>query len=334
MDTAEEAPNQDDSKLLCKNEPQQLTNDQSVGLTHADRRPAGRGSALIVEDVRIAEEHLIKHGYATSRLTHNELMALGGTEYFNRLLKGEYNLLWISTPADWYVRHDNTRANAHWQRVANWLRKAHALGMGIIIFGPGPTTGHLWRRLEDVRGELCLNEEKMRLCHFGHKYDQKDKRSSGSYMQVSTNLKLKRKKWTCKCSASFKSGKEGHSLDWYGKTEHHGSWRRKVMQHLTAELVGALIGRTNSVLLGKSGARQTILDGQTPAPPTPATPVADVLAHAPLAHAPVRVDIAEVSIAAVTNSNSNTPKMHAAHASPEECGVAARRSEFAAPFKS
>ncbi len=79
VDTKEVAPEEDDSKRFCMSNVQRQTIDQYVGVPHVDQQPASRDKALIVEDVRIAEEQFSTYGFATNRLTHNELMALGGT---------------------------------------------------------------------------------------------------------------------------------------------------------------------------------------------------------------------------------------------------------------
>ena len=60
--------------------------------------------ALVIEDVREACIELRKMNYECDRLTHNELMSHAGEEYTNKMIQQQYSLLWISTPADWYVR--------------------------------------------------------------------------------------------------------------------------------------------------------------------------------------------------------------------------------------
>ena len=62
--------------------------------------------------------------YDCERVTHNELMATPGEEYNIRLLKGEYNLLWISTVSDWHVRTPGKTIHPHRQTLQTWMREA------------------------------------------------------------------------------------------------------------------------------------------------------------------------------------------------------------------
>ncbi len=64
------------------------------------------------------------------------MLSSTGTEYTGKLLKGDYSLLWISTPSDWHVRIPTVKLNAHWQWINHWIRKAIALGLLLVIFGP------------------------------------------------------------------------------------------------------------------------------------------------------------------------------------------------------
>merc|ERR1712242_58772 len=60
-------------------------------------------AALVIEDIREACIELRQRGYVCDCITHNELMASTGQECTGKLIKGDYNLLWIATPSDWYV---------------------------------------------------------------------------------------------------------------------------------------------------------------------------------------------------------------------------------------
>eukprot|EP00974_Lingulodinium_polyedra_P000538 52483-Lingulodinium_polyedra.AAC.1 len=80
-------------------------------------------------------------GYQCDRITLNELMASTGQEYTASLLKGDYSILWISTPSDWYVRTPGKRASPHWQRLQHWMRQAVSLGMKVILFAPQDSHG-------------------------------------------------------------------------------------------------------------------------------------------------------------------------------------------------
>ena len=59
---------------------------------------------LVVEDVRLAEKEFVRHGYECIRITHDEVTGTAGTDSTSKLLKGDFNVLWISTPSDWRVR--------------------------------------------------------------------------------------------------------------------------------------------------------------------------------------------------------------------------------------
>ena len=145
----------------------------------------------------------------SQRINHDSERRCAGT-----LLKGEYALLWLATPIDWYVRTPGKREDPHWQRMANWIKRATNLQMQLIVCGP---PGFPWPQMKDTIDGLRLNVERMRLCHFGEKYDTKNPRPSGSYIQVATNLHLPRRIWQCTCKVPMQE----HALDWYGQTQHH-----------------------------------------------------------------------------------------------------------------
>ena len=64
----------------------------------------GSNGAFMSEDVREDCQDLRERGYTCDRITHNELMTSVGTEYLGAIIGGEYAMIWIGTPADWYVR--------------------------------------------------------------------------------------------------------------------------------------------------------------------------------------------------------------------------------------
>ena len=96
----------------------------------------GKPVALVIEDIRMACAILRLHGYQCDRLSHNELMMSVGSIHTGCLTECKYRLLWISTPADWYVRLPHKRAGPHWQKLQNLMFKAKELKMDIIVFGP------------------------------------------------------------------------------------------------------------------------------------------------------------------------------------------------------
>ena len=95
-------------------------------------------AALVIEGIGEASQELRRCGYECDRITHNELMSLVGEEYIGKLLRGDYSLMWMSTPADWYVRTPGKRANPHWQRLQNWIQRSIKLNMKLIVFAPPP----------------------------------------------------------------------------------------------------------------------------------------------------------------------------------------------------
>ena len=147
----------------------------------------GSKRAFVIEDVREACQDLRKRGYTCDRITHNELMTSVGTEYLGAIIGGEYAMIWIGTPADWYVRTPGKRMSTHWQRIQNILIKASKLRSKIIMFGP---PGYVWKvsAIHDTIEDLKLSTVRMRLCHFGTKFNPHDSTPSGTYMQVATSF--------------------------------------------------------------------------------------------------------------------------------------------------
>eukprot|EP00959_Pyramimonas_sp_CCMP1952_P461138 9481101-Pyramimonas_sp.AAC.1 len=102
---------------------------------------------------------------------HTEVMTSTGTHYLSALLSGDYDLLWVATPADWHVRLPGKRAGPHYQRIQNLMTKARALRMSIVLVGP---PGYFWKRgpIRDAVADLDLQVMRMRCCHIGLKYDR------------------------------------------------------------------------------------------------------------------------------------------------------------------
>ena len=192
--------------------------------------------ALIVEDIREAEIELKEKGYECDRITHNELLSSSGAEYTGKLLKGDYSLLWISTPNDWYVRAKKT--TSHWQRLHHWIQKAMLLGILLILFGP---PGFFWKvpNVKETIQESKMTVLRMRLCHFGDQYDKSSKsKPSGSYLQLATTAKLSHKKWQCNCTIPI----QDHTLDWYGRHPEQAEWRRKISVKFVKEVCNTIPG--------------------------------------------------------------------------------------------
>ena len=195
--------------------------------------PSNPRKALIVEDIREAERELKERGYSCDRITHNELLSSDGTEYTGKLLKGDYSMLWISTPSDWHVR--TSKATPHWQRIKQWIQKAIILGIMLVLFG---SPGFLWKlpNIQETIQESNMTSVRMRLCHFGDKFNRSEQQPSGSYLQVATNAKISPKKWQCQCKIPIQE----HALDWYGREPERTIWRKKVTSKLIKELCNAL----------------------------------------------------------------------------------------------
>ena len=92
--------------------------------------------ALVIEDVREATMLLRSMGYEVDRITHAELMSHLGERYAGNLKHLRYHILWISTPADWYVRTPGKRSGPHWQRLMSWLTTATNMKIPVVMFGP------------------------------------------------------------------------------------------------------------------------------------------------------------------------------------------------------
>ena len=92
--------------------------------------------ALVIEDIRTASAELRTRGYLCDRITHTEVMTSEGTKYLGGLLSGDYKMLWVATPSDWYVRLPGKRAGPHYQRIQHLMVKARAMRMSIVLMGP------------------------------------------------------------------------------------------------------------------------------------------------------------------------------------------------------
>jgi hypothetical protein len=151
--------------------------------------------ALIVEDIRRADIVLKACGYECDRITHNELLSTSGTEYTRKLLQGNYSVLWIGTPDSWHIRIPTAKTTVHWQRTQHWIHKAVTLEMTVVLFGP---PGFLWKlpNLRETMEASKMQMPRMRLCHFGDKFDKTQPKPSGSYLQLATNAPFK-KQWNC-----------------------------------------------------------------------------------------------------------------------------------------
>ena len=70
------------------------------------------------------------------RITRVEVMASTGTQYLGILLAGDYRVLRVAAPADWYLRLPGKRTGPHYERIRNLMVKARALRMRVVPMGP------------------------------------------------------------------------------------------------------------------------------------------------------------------------------------------------------
>ena len=81
-----------------------------------------------------------------------------------------------------------------------------------------------------------MSMTRIRLCHFGDKFDNSQPKPSGSYMQLATTAKIPYKKWQCQCNMPI----QDHILDWYGRHQTQADWRRKISNKFTKEVCKVL----------------------------------------------------------------------------------------------
>ena len=141
---------------------------------NADLQPAvltaegAQPTALMIEDLRQTEPELRSRGYICDRITHHELTSTAGVEHTGKLMKGDYNMSWVSMPSDWHARVPHQKHSSHWQRILSWIHKAVALHMLVVVFGP---RGFAWKvpNVWDTVEQCKLYTVRVRLCHFGDK---------------------------------------------------------------------------------------------------------------------------------------------------------------------
>eukprot|EP00959_Pyramimonas_sp_CCMP1952_P386853 8107710-Pyramimonas_sp.AAC.1 len=121
-------------------------------------------------------------------------MTTVGTDYLGAVISGDYTLIWVGTPGDWYVRTPGNRVAPHWSRIQNLLAKAKKLRMTITACGP---PGYVWKfsPIRDTLEDLKLTMVRMRLCHFGIRFNMQDNTPSGTYMEVATSIPISSKLW-------------------------------------------------------------------------------------------------------------------------------------------
>eukprot|EP00959_Pyramimonas_sp_CCMP1952_P330219 6914166-Pyramimonas_sp.AAC.1 len=98
-------------------------------------------------------------------------MTSTGAQYFGGSLSGDYQLLWVATPADWFVRLPGKQAGPRYQRIQKLMIKVRALRMSRVLVG---LPVYFWKQgpMRYAIEDLDLQVMRMRCCHFGLKYDR------------------------------------------------------------------------------------------------------------------------------------------------------------------
>eukprot|EP00959_Pyramimonas_sp_CCMP1952_P327731 6861299-Pyramimonas_sp.AAC.1 len=165
-------------------------------------------------------------------------MTSTGAQYLGALLSGDYQLLWVATPADWHARLPGKRAGPHYQRIPNLMTKARALRVTVVLVGP-PTYFHKQGFIRDPIEDSDLQVMRMRFCHFGFKCDRSNTLPSGSYLQVAaTCARIPTNLWRCTCKTAEKPARPTeHALDWHGQGAQNAGWCNKTLAIMTARLI-------------------------------------------------------------------------------------------------
>eukprot|EP00959_Pyramimonas_sp_CCMP1952_P133229 2785354-Pyramimonas_sp.AAC.1 len=140
------------------------------------------------------------------------------TQYLGGILLGDYRLLWVATPADWYVRLPGERAGPRYQRIQNLMIEARASRISIVLVRP---PGYLWTQgpIRYTSEDLGLPVMRMRCCHFGLKFDHSGKLPNGSYLKVATTYaRIPTNLWRCTCQTTGGPAQlVERDLDWHGQ---------------------------------------------------------------------------------------------------------------------
>ena len=194
---------------------------------------ASTANVLIVDDSKMTEDAL-RPTFNCDRISHMELITSSGTEYTGKILRGDFHLLWIVSPLNWYARIPTQKSLSHWQRVILWITKMHAMNRPFVIFGP---PGFLWKisQMQDLLQSCAAHQRKIRFCSLGIKFDQTNEKPSGSYMNLAATLTINNQ-WRCKCQVPIPE----HTLDWYGRHPDHTEWRKQATAKCHAAAIQAL----------------------------------------------------------------------------------------------
>eukprot|EP00959_Pyramimonas_sp_CCMP1952_P077962 1629662-Pyramimonas_sp.AAC.1 len=69
-------------------------------------------------------------------------MTSTGTQFLGSPLSGDYQLLWVATPADWRARLPGERVGPRYRRIQNLAVKVRTLRMPVVLVGPRATVGN------------------------------------------------------------------------------------------------------------------------------------------------------------------------------------------------
>ena len=194
---------------------------------------APTANVLIVDDSKMTEDAL-RTMFNCDRITHMELITSSGTEYTGKILRGDFQLLWIVSPLNWYARIPTQKSLSHWQRVILWITKMHAMERPFVLFGP---PGFLWKisQMQDLLNNCAAQQRKIRFCALDIKFDSTNPQPSGSYMNLAATLPINNQ-WRCKCNIPIPE----HTLDWYGRHPQHTEWRKQATAKCHASAIQAI----------------------------------------------------------------------------------------------
>ena len=118
-------------------------------------------------------------GFICDRLTHNDLLSTAGQEQTGKLIRGDYIVLWISSPDDWHARTTNKKTSGHWRRIQNWMEKAILLKIILVCIGPPGLFWKITNVLETLEN-AAVPIIRLRVCTLDEKFDKKNSKPSGA----------------------------------------------------------------------------------------------------------------------------------------------------------
>ena len=209
------------------------------------RKPTGNThmthlvTILCVEDDRVADELFAQYNrfaeakyngkpaFMVTRITHSELQR-NYVQYMTATLRADYDLLWINTPTDYHTRSKaiatGPKPHTLLHNTTTLITKMIALSKHYVVLGP---PGPYWNTFQQFGNPIRL-----RFCTIKLRFNIKDPRPSGSYIQMLTNCNIPHTFATCKCRQDGKMIPiSDHVLDWFhADTLEHRQWRQKARE--------------------------------------------------------------------------------------------------------